>query len=395
MKQLPLLLTSALCAMPGFANESSPYDPAWAEAPVSRTISLIHDSALSDTENGQIFKDSVQALQPGDRLVVGDGTWSVDSLFEVGLVGTEAAPIRIEAAEGSAPILTRPDANQNCINLGGPGSGPTRFLLIRGFEITGGSIGIRVQDCEDLWIDRCHVHHTGAVTLRASSDNTARLTITRNEFDHASTVSDTGEGLYLGANFGAVVTHHTVVALNTVHDMYTDQGDGIELKQGSYACVVAENVVYNTNFPGITVYGTAGEERNVVVGNTVWNANENAMQVQGEAYVANNVAWGKGDKSAFVSFDHQDTAVENEIVNNTFFTETGTSLRVVNWANRPGMVLANNALYSESGFALFSSGGDLSGVDVSGNVVFGSVEDGGLGGHQQGTGLGDFVDVTW
>ncbi|QDV09786.1 hypothetical protein Poly30_53460 [Planctomycetes bacterium Poly30] len=95
-----------------FADSTTQYDPSWASAPATSTIALDHDGALTDEQNGAIFKAAVSQLQPGDRLVVGDGTWSVDSLFQVSLVGTANAPIRIEAAPGAKPVLTRPDANR-------------------------------------------------------------------------------------------------------------------------------------------------------------------------------------------------------------------------------------------------------------------------------------------
>lgn len=386
----PAFVTTAVA----LDSERSVYDPPWADAPPLRTIEHTYDPALGDVANGAALADVILALEAGDRLLVGDGTFSIDRFFTVSLVGTAAAPIRIEAMPGAEPVLTRPNANQNVLNVGTPSSGPTRYLLLRGFEITGGSIGIRIEDCEDLWIDECHIHHTGAVTVRASSHDTARLTITDNEIAFASQLNDTGEGLYLGANFAEYITHGTVVARNYVHDLFTDQGDGIELKQGSYGCWIAENVVHDTNFPGITVYGTAGEERNLVERNVVWNTNENAMQVQGEAIVRNNVAFGRS-KPAFVSFDHQDTALDIEISHNTFVTTSGTALRVVSWDGRPGMRILNNALYSQSSNAFFSSGSGLTGVEVAGNVAFGGVVDQGAGGFTSAVGLSDFVDASF
>ena len=380
-------------ALLGLADDNNPYDPSWASTVPTRQILLDYNTSLSQTANGAALKAAILALLPGDQLLVGSGTYSVNSLFQVGLVGTAANPIRIEAMPGQSPVLTRPNANQNVINLGTLTSGPTRFVLLRGFEITGGSIGVRIQDCEDLWVDRCHIHHTGAVTVRASDTNTARLTFTRNHIHHASTVNDTGEGLYLGANNAAVITHHTVVALNHVHDMFVNQGDGIELKQGSHSCWIAENLVHDTNYPGILAYGTNGAGQNLIEGNIVYNSNDNPIQVQGEAIVRNNLAFGRG-AFAFSCRDHQGQVTNLEVVHNTFVATTGRAMRLEHWGGKPGMVLANNALYSQSGYALFVQG-NLSGAAVGGNVVHGLLNPGAGGPFAVGNGLSDFVGLAW
>lgn len=375
--------------------DTTAYDPAWASAPSLRTIPLDFDPALTPEQNGAALKSAVLGLVAGDRLVVGAGTWSVNSLFSVSAIGTAAAPIRIEAAPGAVPVITRPNAGQNVMNLGIPTSGgPLRFTVLRGFEITGGSIGIRTQDARDVWIDRCHIHHTGAATFRASSDDTQRLTITRCEIHDPSQVNGTGEGIYLGANFASITTQNTVVALNHVHHTLNAQGDGIELKQGSWGCVIAENVVHDTRFPGILCYGTAGPPRNVIRGNLIYRTNANALQVQGDALVENNVVIAD-DQHAFVSFNHQGTVQNLEVIGNTFVSRTRDAARLQRWSNAVGMVLANNALYSESSYGLHSLDFSFAGVQVENNVVFGDIRDGNLGGHIPGVGLSDFTALTW
>ncbi|MFK7930607.1 MAG: right-handed parallel beta-helix repeat-containing protein, partial [Myxococcota bacterium] len=390
LSALTLATGSPLAAAP----QSSPYDPTWAGAPVGNTIHHQYNDQASAQQNGAALKAAVQQLQRGDQLVVAGGTYSVASLFAVSLTGTANAPIRIEAAPGETPRLTRPDASQNVINLGPPNSGPARFLLLRGFEITGGSVGIRVEDCADVWIDNCHVHHTGAVAVQASSHDTARLTITHCDIHHASTVNNLGEGIYLGGNNGSVKTHHSVIARNYLHDLMVGHGEGVELKQGSYGCWIAENIIHDTNYPGILGYGTAGEERNIFEGNIIWATNTNAMQVQGEAIVRNNLVFG-GATVGFVSFDHQGAVRDLEVVNNTFVTTTGRAMKLEDWAGRPGMVLAGNALYSQSSEALFVVGNSLAGVTVEGNVVHGPVIGGGTAGYATGNGLEDFADLNW
>lgn len=368
------------------------YRPAWADAPVLREIELDFDPTLDDVANGARLSSTVHGLQPGDRLVVGPGIWSIEPRFEVVLHGTAQAPIRIEARAGTTPVITRPDEWQNIINFGSSSSSP-RFILMRGFELTGGSIALRIYSGDDLWFDQCHIHHVGADAVRASSYDTARLYVTRSEMHHTARVDGTGEGFYLGSNNAAAITRDSVIALNHVHHTAGLHGDGIELKQGSYGCTIAENIVHDTPYPGILVYGTGGGPRNLIEGNIVWNANENPMQVQGEAIVRNNVVFG-GAQAAFISSDHQSQSRDLEVVHNTFVATTGEAAVLSHWGGRPGMVLANNALYSQSGNSLSLYNGAI-GVTIVGNVVHGPTYNDGGAAHVQGAGVSDFMDLSY
>ena len=98
----------------------------------------------------------------------------------------------------------------------------------------------------------------------------------------------TGEGFYIGGNDGVPIASRCVLALNHVHDTGGFQGDGIEVKQGSWGNWIVENTVHDTPYPCILVYGTGGRARNVIERNVCWNSGDNVMQVQGEALVRNN-----------------------------------------------------------------------------------------------------------
>jgi hypothetical protein len=85
------------------------------------------------------------------------------------------------------------------------------------------------------------------------------------------------------------VAHDCVIAQNHVYDTGGEQGDGIELKQGSWGNLIAENFVHDTHYPCILVYGTAGKPFNVVERNLCYGSGDAVLQVQGEAIVRNNV----------------------------------------------------------------------------------------------------------
>lgn len=154
------------------ANESR-YHPDWADIPPIRKI-------RHTNTNGDSLVKAVAALQPGDQLVVSAGTYLINPMWDIKISGTAEAPVWIVAEEGAQVVLTRPDAKQNVLNIGQ--GGPVKFLCLRGLEITGGSHGMRLGHCSEIWIDRCHIHHTGNVCLSANSANCSRLFLTRNHF---------------------------------------------------------------------------------------------------------------------------------------------------------------------------------------------------------------------
>jgi hypothetical protein len=352
------------------------YQPEWAAIAPKRVI----PHAGGD---GAALVKAVEALQPGDKLEIAAGTYSVERMWDVRVSGTREAPIWITAAEGATVIITRPDAKQNVINIG-QGS-PVAFLCLRGLEFTGGSHGVRLGQCEDVWIDQCHVHHNDGPNLTANSGNTRRLFLTRNHLHHGGGVA---EGMYLGANNGDHIMSESVIALNHVHDCRGEQGDGIEVKQGSWGNLIAENHIHDTNYPCITVYGTAGKPVNIIERNLCYNSGDNVMQVQGEAIVRNNVLIN-GAGAGFASTDHQGKTLNLQVIHNTILN-TAHAFRGGSWNGREGMVLANNILYSRDANALHYANGNA-GVISTGNVVFG---DGPKDGCVKGRGFEDFPGVS-
>ncbi len=277
---LALLLLTPLAAL--YAADTR-YAPDWSTVTPRRIIKH------TETKKDALLK-AVSALQPGDKLVIAAGIYSIEKTWHIEVSGTAAAPIWIEAEKGAQVVLTRPDAKQNVVNIGQ--NTPVHHLCLRGVEITGGSHGLRLWHCSEVWIDQCHIHHTGAVCLSANSADTRRLFLTRNHIHHGG---GHGEGMYLGANHGQFTMSESVIALNHIHDCRGEQGDGIEVKQGSWGNLIAENEIHDTQYPCITVYGTAGKPVNIIERNLCLRSDDSAMQVQGEAIVRNNVLIGERD----------------------------------------------------------------------------------------------------
>src|SRR5262245_7736636 len=341
-------------------------EPAWSHAIPRRIIDFMPDPRGTPIEHGAELQKAVAALQPGDMLQIGGGTYSMRSMFNISVQGTPYAPVWITTRPFEKVVITRPDERQNVINVGAPNQGPARYLVLSGLEVTGGSQGIRLLRASQVWIDRCHIHHTGAAGLTAKSEDTTAIVITRNEIHHTA---GSGEGMYLGANNSAHAMSKSLIAYNHVHHTAGRQGDGIELKQGSWGNRILGNFVHDTHWPCIIVYGTDGRAVNVIERNVCWNSGDNVMQVQGEALVRNNLIM-KG-LSGFHSHDHQGQTRDLVVVHNTIING-GPATDLFSWNGRPGMVFANNAVYSRSGPSLNFPNGDA-GVTLAGNVVFGPV----------------------
>lgn len=361
------------------------FNPPWAQVAPTQTFQINYDQTKSSPQNGTLLKNAIQSLPPGARLEIGSGTYTIDAFFTINRVGTALAPIWIAAKAGATPVITRSDAMQNTINVGS--GGPTRYLALQGLEITGGDTALRLWDCQNVWVDSCYIHDCAGVGIEGNSDDTGWLYITRNEI-HGT--AGTGEGIYLGGNNGTVITHDSLVALNHVHHTGGSQGDGIELKQGSYNTSIIANLVHDTPYPGILVYGTGGGLPNLIERNTVYNSGDNVMQVQGEAIVQNNLLMN--GNAAFASHDHQGQVRDLTVVHNTLIN-TGRAADLSDWSGKPNMTFANNVCYSKTGDAVRFNGGSA-GVEFVGNAVFGPVV-GVIGGFVNGTGLLDFEDVTW
>lgn len=366
------------------------YDPPWANITPTQVKTYTYDPLKTSIDNGTALKAAMNGLTAGQQLVVGGGTYTLTNNFTYLRSGTSTAPISIVAKSGETPIIYRSTANQNGMEVGN-GSTLVQYVLFRGIHIYGGSIGVRIHKASNVWFDSCTIHDVADGGLSTNTYNTDQIYLTRN---HIYNTGGYGEGMYLGANNGAVIMSNSIIALNHVHDTAITnpiQGDGIELKQGSYGNLIAENLVHDTRYPGILVYGTAGMPVNIIEKNIVYNSGDNTMQVQGEAIVRNNLIMN-GAGAAFASFNHQGTVTNLQVIHNTIIN-TGRAFNVSAWANKAGMVFANNVAYSQSNYGIMFSGGSA-GVTVTGNVVKGTVS-GVTSGYILGNGLQDFQNLTW
>lgn len=298
------------------------------------------------------YRAAMQNLVAGDTLILHGGTYPLSSLFTLSLVGTAQQPITIRAASGEQPHITYVDATQNIVNIAN-----SAFLVLDGIEFSGGSRGIRLTASSDITIRNCHVHHTAANAISANDTGSvyARLTIVHNEIDHAG---GTAEGLYLGCNNDACRIHDSLIANNYIHHLDgpgVTQGDGIEIKAGSYANIVRDNVIHDTAYPGITLYHANGNGApNLIERNVVWASGDNGIQVTADAIVRNNIVLGAVAHGIGIHASQGGLVGNLVIVNNTVLKASGDALHINDVS--ASVLVANNALYAQAGRAVYADG---------------------------------------
>ena len=331
---------------------------------------------------------AINALKPGDELVLRGGTYTLTDRFGIAVSGTAQAPIVVRAKDGEKPHFTRASANQNVVDLD-----DVNYFTLRGIEFSGGSHGIRIIKATFLTIEQCEIHDSGDVALSANSGGPYQsLKILRN---HIHNTNDTGEGMYLGCNSNACRVFDSLIEGNHVH--HTNgatvvQGDGIELKEGSYNNIIRDNVIHDTNYPCILTYSTVGNgKQNVIERNLMYNCGDHGIQSAADAIIRNNIILGS-NSDGIACQQHQAGSPSNlVIVHNTVLHPMNNALSLSGVTG--SVLIANNALYAQSGSAIRASG-SLGQVMVLGNVGIGGVS-GVTGGFTQGSLAADFVAANF
>lgn len=360
---------------------------------VLSVLSLVSAPARAEVieaNPGDDIEALMNALEPGDELVLRGGTYSQSDLFQVRIVGTEAAPIVVRAADGERPVITRPDANQNNFNLE-----RGEHVTFRGIEFRGGSAGVRVMSALHLTIEDCEIHESADVALRMN-DGGAEYEAVRILRNHIHDTGGAGEGMYLGCNNDACRVFDSLIEGNYVHDTNASdvsQGDGIELKEGSFNNVIRRNVIHDTHYPCILTYGVVGNGGpNVIEENVMWGCGDMGIQSAADAVIRNNIILS-ASANGIGCQPHQAATPSNlVIVNNTVLDSDGSALRV-SGATGP-LVIANNALYTSDATAL-NLRGDLSMLTLIGNVVQGDISGVPGGGTSVGSLAADFVGASF
>jgi hypothetical protein len=245
------------------------------------------------------FENLANVLQPGDELILHGGTYTQTCQRAFTVVGSAQNPINIRAAGGETPVLTRP---------GDPSQGypqnnieiiDSAYVTIDGLTFLGGDIGVRFINGHHLTFENNEVYNTSNNAITLNSGDTNNFTLRFNHIHHTGLLdisqgTTEGEGMYVGCNSATCIASNHTIQNNYIHDLRGTSGggnDGIEVKVGSHANLIQDNVIHNTTigtrYPCIFVYG-GSPAQNIVEGNALWNCGE-AIQVVSDAVVTNNL----------------------------------------------------------------------------------------------------------
>jgi hypothetical protein len=323
--------------------------PDWYHNQGPMTTEVIYDQGKSDLENGADLEDVLENLSAGDHVLIHAGSYSVESrLYLNNATGTAQEPIVIRGAPGEQVIITRPDAEQNVMDVDN-----SDYMIFEGLVFRGGHKAVRLFAVNNIIFYDNEVYEIGANAFVANSANTSFLYFIENHIHH--TGGEKGEGFYLGADTGEYVTHHTFVIGNYIHDIVgplMDQGDGIEVKYGSYAVTIKYNFIQNTNYPGIVVVGNGRGvgDRNIVEENVIIGGNDNGIDVGSDTIIRNNLIVNPERRGLRIKpIFANSKSMQLEIVNNTIIND-GIGVKITGWDDplAVGNVFANNAIYSGS-----------------------------------------------
>jgi hypothetical protein len=312
---------------------------------------------------GADVRTAIAALTPGDELVLSGGRYSFSTRLAITSVGTAAQPIVIRGKTGETALVEMTTDRQNIVEVQG-----SRYLAIRNLHFRGGSHGIRLMDSDFVTLEDNEIYETGDVAISANAGGTYEgLVIRHNDVHHTS---GSGEGMYLGCNDDTCRVANSLIEWNYVHHTNSpsvEQGDGIELKEGSYGNTIRHNVVHDTNYPGVITYSTRGNgPPNVIEGNVIWNTHGYAIQSAADSVIRNNVILGTIGLQA-----HQAGSPSNQLIVHNTIIAHGTGIEVRNVSG--SVVIANNAIYSSGGNAIRLISGMLSRVTLAGNVGAGGL----------------------
>lgn len=335
---------------------------------------------------GDDIRAVIGNLNPGDELVLREGVYNFNSSFNIGVVGEPDRHIVIRARTGDDVLISMNTDTQNVLEVQ-----DSAYLELRNLRFTGGSHGIRLMNSDYITIESCEIFETGDVAISANSGGTYEGIVIRG--NHIHHTNGYGEGMYLGCNNDECRIRNSLIEWNYIHHTNrssVEQGDGIELKEGSSGNIVRHNVIHDTNYPGILTYSTVGNgPPNIIEANLIWNSNDNGIQSAADSIIRNNIVLGSG----IVLQPHQSGSPSNvEVVHNTVvLSDSGIEVQGATGT----VVIANNAVYSSSGSAINVYGTATATVILAGNVGSGGLS-GSAGGYVEGNGIDvDFVNANY
>jgi hypothetical protein len=289
----------------------------------------------------------VNAAAPGDTIVFSAGSYT--GTCSISASGASGFPITLRS-QTSAPadraVLAYPGTSSNIIDVYGS------YLVFRWLTFGPTAPGAGVNpiklrtSVQGIVVDQNAFQGTDiAVAANSSGSTYQNISITNNVLTNLQST-----GLYFGCHDGTSChALNILIRGNLISGVQAGDGVGygLEIKLNSYATIL-ENTVYNSQGPGIEVYGSnRGDPPSVVERNYVEGSkNDAGINVGGgPAVVRNNVVVGNGYNGIWAQ-DYGGRGLQQKvwIVENTALSNQTGGIKVSNWQTGAGNVLAFNAI---------------------------------------------------
>jgi hypothetical protein len=273
-------------------------------------------------------------IHAGDTLYVKQGTYN-ENVYVNGPNGTAQNPTVISAYPGDTVTLYGPGVDSGRVKLVGVSN-----VVFDGFTITHYNQGLFVESCTNVTVRNCTIHHVGQEGLHIHYD-AAFITADNCTIHDTRQWMYNGEGIYIGTGDSAPVDNtHDITIRNTT--IYNTTDEGIELKIGTYHCIIESNMISNVN-TGSDWSANGGSVGAVEINHAVgsvqhYDANpahivrNNSIHHVGSAIRAgtgstiyNNVMWDLGAYGVYVDNQSSDSYTRY-IFNNTIATPSTNAI---------------------------------------------------------------------
>ncbi len=262
-----------------------------------------------------------------------------------------------------------------------------RYIKLLGLGFEGGSDAIKFQtgaDGEHIVFEDLRMHHLDNTGINLSSCGDVGYMEIRYCEIFDTGINGHGEGMYLGTHGyqgdGSGILHDSVIEWNHVYDcgLYAhanQQGDGIELKYECYRNIVQDNIIHDTNYPGILSHGTAlsdAADNNILRRNAIWNCATEAIQTHQTTTIMNNVVFNS-NRCIYVAQNTSNSGILRDVYihNNTFFT-AGYRVARFDVSGKSGIEICNNLFYQPSAGATAVYFNGMAGVTATDNYYYGT-----------------------
>ena len=339
---------------------------------------------------GDNLQTAIESLFYGDTLIVhsleGDGTGRYDHFQVSNLRGDNPRTPEIEwktiqAAEGEPrPVIYGSSySSYNLVEF----QDFIQYAKIIGLEFDGGSDSIKLPGTsgDHVIFEDLYMHNIGNTGINLSSCGLVSNMEIRGCEIWDTGYAGNGEGMYLGTHgyqgSGVGILRYSIIEYNYVHHCYGSQGDGIELKYECYSNIVRDNVIHDTQYPGILSHGTAratADDNNILARNVIWNSGDNGIQTHQTTTIVNNVVFSSG-RCINVNENTSNSGILHDvyIYNNTFYSGTG---RVAGFyvSGKTNVEICNNLFYQPNIGDLAVSFDGSVGIVTSGNFYYGTTQ---------------------